>query len=365
MLGNEASFAPAKGPILVALSGGVDSAVAAWQLREAGFEVAAAYIRTWMNEDELGECPAEEDIRDGEAVARYLGIDFEVINLVGAYRERVVSYLVEGYRRGLTPNPDVMCNREMKFGVFLDRAREMGFESVATGHHCRKVLEAGSFQLMEGADPEKDQSYFLSMITGEQLAGARFPIGHLEKKEVRRIAAAAGLPNAEKKDSQGICFLGKVNIQKFLADYIPEAPGEIVNENGDLLGAHGGLHNFTIGQRKGIGIPSNTDHEFYVVVAKDYATNRLVVEFDSNRESVLYTNEAFVSQISWLGEPPGAGRQLSGRVRYRDGRTPLHLAMEGEDWARVTFDVRQRGLASGQILALYEGMHLLGGATFA
>lgn len=366
--GNEASFeAPTDGGrILIALSGGVDSAVAAWRLREAGLDVAAAYIRTWMNEDELGDCPAAEDIRDCEAICRHLGIEFEVVNLVRDYRERVVRYLVEGYRRGITPNPDVMCNREMKFGVFRDYARASGFGAVATGHHCRKRGNPGAGELWEGADPGKDQSYFLALMTQEQLEAARFPIGDLVKSEVRRLARDVGLPVHAKKDSQGICFLGKVNIQSFLSEYIPDCPGPIETLDGRVVGEHRGLHHFTIGQRKGIGVPSNTDNEFFVVASKDHDRNALVVAFDSDRTSPLYTREATVDHFNWLGDcrlEPGR-HLLDVRVRYRDERTPVELMLREDGSGSLRFQVVQRGLASGQILAIYDRARLIGGAVF-
>lgn len=365
--GNEASFhPPANGrKVLIALSGGVDSAVSALRLRDAGFDVSAAYIRTWMNEDELGDCPAREDIRDCEAVCRHLGIDFEVVNLVGDYRERVVRYLVEGYRRGITPNPDVMCNREMKFGVFLDYAREAGFGAVATGHHCRKRGGPGEPELWEGADAGKDQSYFLALMTPEQLVAARFPIGDLTKAKVRDMAREAGLPVHGKKDSQGICFLGKVNIQSFLSEYIPDAPGPIETTDGRVIGEHSGLHHFTIGQRKGIGVPSNTDNEFFVVAGKDHDRNALVVAFDSDQTSPLYTDEAIVDRFSWLCPPPAEETlSLDVRVRYRDDRTPVAMTFRGDGSAHLRFAEIQRGLASGQILAVYDGGRLIGGAVF-
>lgn len=364
--GNEASFLPPAGGsrILVALSGGVDSAVAAWRLKEAGFDVAAAYIRTWMNESELGDCPAAEDIRDCESICRHLGIDFEVVNLVRDYRERVVRYLVEGYRRGITPNPDVMCNREMKFGVFLDYARSEGFGAVATGHHCRKQGKPGMDELWEGADPEKDQSYFLALIRPDQLEAARFPIGDLRKTRVRELARSAGIPVHRKKDSQGICFLGKVNIQSFLSEYIPDLPGKIETTDGRVVGEHRGLHNFTIGQRKGIGVPSNTDNEFYVVAAKDHDRNVLVVAFDSDQTSPLYTREAVVDHFNWLRKPEEGPLELDVRVRYRDGRTPVELHFEPDGSGRLRFRETQRGLARGQILALYQDARLIGGAVF-
>ncbi len=228
--------------ILVALSGGVDSAVAALLLKEQGYEVSGAYIRTWMNEEmPLADCPAQQDIEDARAVAKHLGIDFEIVNLVNEYREHVVHYLVEGYQKGITPNPDIMCNREMKFGIFQNYALERGFDALATGHYVRKRQNAdSSFDLVQGVDGNKDQTYFLAMLQQKQIEHAIFPIGELSKPAVRALAKQHQLPNADKKDSQGICFLGDMNINRFLEYYIDDKPGDIVNADGKVLGQHQG-----------------------------------------------------------------------------------------------------------------------------
>ncbi|MDR2863346.1 MAG: tRNA 2-thiouridine(34) synthase MnmA [Puniceicoccales bacterium] len=354
--------------LLVALSGGVDSAVAALLLKEQGHDVHAAYMRTWMNEEGgrlLGECPWEEDVVNASGVAQKLGIPFRVINLIKDYRERIVEYLVDGYRRGLTPNPDIMCNREMKFGVFLRQALADGFEGVATGHYTRRRDNAdGTADVLEGLDCNKDQSYFLALLRQEQVQRAWFPIGHLQKPQVRLLARNAGLPNAARKDSQGICFLGKVNINEFLALYIPDKPGPIVNAAGAIVGQHRGLHRYTIGQRKGIDVPSNADHEHYVVVAKDFETNALHIAFEHPGLPGLYAGEARVKSLSWLNAAVSGERDLLVRVRYRDPATPAHFIPDGAGGAHIRFYEMQRGLAAGQVLALYEGEVLLGGGVF-
>ncbi len=354
--------------ILVALSGGVDSAVAALLLKQQGHDVHAAYMRTWMNEEGgklLGECPWEEDVVNARGVAEKLEIPFRVLDLIKDYRERIVEYLVEGYRRGITPNPDAMCNREMKFGVFLRQALSDGFAGVATGHDARRRDNAdGSADILEGLDPNKDQSYFLALLRQEQLRQAHFPIGGLQKSDVRALARDAGLPNAARKDSQGICFLGKVRINEFLALYIPDKPGDIVNDAGKTVGRHRGLHRYTIGQRKGIDVPSNTDFEHYVVVAKDFENNVLRVAFERPNLPGLYTNEAFAGGLSWVNNPITETRDLLVRVRYRDPATPARFEPDAAGNARIRFSDTQRGLASGQILALYNGETLLGGGVF-
>jgi tRNA-specific 2-thiouridylase len=353
--------------ILVAMSGGVDSSVAAWRLKQDGHQIAGAYMKNWINEDGLiGDCPWEEDIVDARRVADQLGIEFQVVNLMREYRERVVAYLLEGYECGLTPNPDVMCNREIKFGLFARWAREQGYAAVATGHYARRTLSAiGTWELREGADPNKDQSYFLALLQQEQIATARFPIGDLRKPELRRLARDAGLATAEKKDSQGICFIGKVKMADFLRAYVPERPGPIVRAaDGREVGSHRGLHFYTLGQRKGIGVPSNTDHQNYVVVGKRQADQALLVAFDAPDAPGLFQSEIRVHGLTWTGAPVDQRRSLEGRVRYRDPRVTLEFIPEEPGSATIRFRSPQRALASGQVLALYDQDQVVGGGIF-
>lgn len=354
--------------ILVAMSGGVDSSVAALLLKQQGHDIVGAYMKNWINEDHvLGHCPWQQDIEDARRVAEQIGIEFRVVNLMQDYRERVVAYLLDGYARGLTPNPDIMCNREIKFGVFRAWAKDHGFSAVATGHYARRSPSPeGDFQLLEGTDKNKDQSYFLALLSPEQLQDARFPIGHLPKPELRRLAREAGLATAEKKDSQGICFIGEVKMQDFLRAYVPDAPGPIVRaSDGRELGRHRGLHFYTLGQRRGIGVPSNTDHEAYVVVGKRASDRALLVAFDHPDAPGLFQREVRVHSLSWIGRPPPEAGPLEGKVRYRDPRVPLEYVAEGGGTARIRFSEPQRGLASGQILAFYRGEQLLGGGIYA
>ncbi len=351
--------------IVVALSGGVDSAGAAWRLRQAGAEVAAAYIRTWAHEaDVFAECPAEQDIADARAVAETLGIPFEVVNLIDAYRQRIVDYLIEGYRSGVTPNPDVMCNREIKFGIFLDWARSQGFGAVATGHYARRAGTSGQPEIWEGVDKNKDQSYFLALMRSEQAAAAVFPVGDLPKPRVRDLAKEANLPVAQKKDSQGICFLGKVDINRFLASYIEDAPGSIVTVDGEVRGEHRGLHRYTLGQRKGIGIPSNTDNEAFVVVEKRLSDNALVIAFDDPETPGLWQQRMAVAGLSWLGQPPTTACELLAKPRYRDPSVAIRFTPASSSAATIEFAQPQRALASGQVVAFYEGERLLGGGFY-
>lgn len=359
--------------ILTALSGGVDSAVAALLLQRQGHELEGVYLKTWAHEEEplLGDCPWKKDVEDARAVAERLRIPFRVLNAIGPYRERVVDYLVEGYRQGITPNPDIMCNREIKFGLLLEVARREGFDAVATGHYCRRIRCAdfpSGWRIAEGIDTNKDQSYFLALVESAAIGDARFPVGGLEKPQVRAIARQAGLPVADKKDSQGICFIGRIQINAFLEHYIPGRPGPIVDTSGRVLGEHQGLHRFTIGQRKGIGLPSNADHRFYVVLQKDYTANRLLVGFDSPEAPGLHLREVRLAGINWQSAlpHPGSTLRLRGKPRYRDPSVELELELDpGTATAgRITIREPQRALAPGQVLALYDGETLLGGGVY-
>ncbi len=411
------------------MSGGVDSSVAALLLQQSGVPVVGAYMKNWINEDNvLGDCPWQQDIVDARAVCDRLGIEFRVVNLMADYRRLVVDYLLDGYQRGLTPNPDVMCNSRVKFGVFRAYAEAEGFSALATGHYARRVAvnstdvgralrpiseihigdkprptansdsaasgrfhllsenDKGAkgtpslsavavaksdgralppFSLLEGLDKNKDQSYFLALLSQAQLRFARFPIGHLEKPELRALARAAGLTTAGKKDSQGICFIGEVKMADFLQAYVPDAPGPIVHaSDGRELGQHRGLHFYTIGQRRGIRVPSNTDNEAYVVVGKRASDRALLVAFDHADAPGLFQTEVRVHSLSWTGEVLTTPQTLEGRVRYRDPRVTVEFIPTEAGSALIKFTEPQRGLASGQILALYTGEKLLGGGVY-
>ncbi len=354
--------------LLVALSGGVDSAVSAALLKEQGHEIEGVYVRTWEHEDDmLGDCPGARDLADAEAVADALGISFRVVNFIDFYHREVVLPMVSGYENGITPNPDVLCNRSMKFGALLEYARENGFDGLGTGHYCiRKDSPEEKPELWEGRDKNKDQSYFLARITQEQLSGARFPLGEIEKPKVREIARELDLPVAEKKDSQGICFLGKVKVPEFLSNFIEDKPGEIVTTAGEVVGRHQGLHRYTLGQRKGIGVPSNTDHENFVVTGKEESSNRLIVAFENPDEPTLWGRRYEIENLSFLLDEPLSGElELLGKTRYRDPSVGLSFRSLDRDRAEVFFGEPQRALAPGQVLALYDGERLLGGGTYA
>jgi tRNA-uridine 2-sulfurtransferase len=352
--------------VLVAMSGGVDSSVAALLLERAGVPIEGAYMKNWINEENIvGDCPWQTDIEDARAVADTLGIPFRVVNLMREYRARVVDYLLAGYRSGVTPNPDVMCNREMKFGVFLEYARQNGFTAVATGHYARRIQRSdGSWDILEAIDKNKDQSYFLALLRQHQIAAARFPIGELQKPTVRSLAAKNQFATAAKKDSQGICFIGEVKMSDFLRAFVPDNPGLIRNQSGNVVGEHRGLHLYTLGQRRGVGVPSNTPHEAYVVVEKRAATNELIVAFDRPDTARLYSTRCQIGSVSFTNRPLNQTAMLSAKPRYRAQAAEVRFEPFGKSRAILEFSQPQRALTPGQVCALYDGETLLGGGIF-
>jgi tRNA-specific 2-thiouridylase len=366
--------------VVVGLSGGVDSSVAALLLLEQGHEVIGLYMRNWVDESVTinNACPWVDDANDAMLVAAHLGIPFQVIDLSEAYRERIVEYMFEEYKAGRTPNPDILCNREIKFDLFREAAMQLDADVVATGHYCRKVTdEAGVHHLMTGRDSNKDQSYFLCQVQQEQLADVIFPLSELEKPNVRKIALAAGLPNATKKDSQGLCFVGKVKLPTFLQQRlevekgaIVEIPAAAVHADGDeilephtlhaadgaVVGEHPGAHFFTIGQRRGLHVGGKAEPLF--VIGKDMASNTLFVGEGDQHPGLWRSGLAIASnEMHWIGPDAapemGAPLKVLTRIRYRQPLFGATLTQYPSHWS-LAFDAPQSGVAAGQFAAIYD-----------
>ena len=342
---------------MVGMSGGVDSAVAALLLKEQGFEAAGLFMKNWEEDDGTEYCTAEADYADAAAVCERLGIPLHAANFAAEYWDDVFTAFLAEYRAGRTPNPDVLCNREIKFKVFLDYAAVLGFETIATGHYARRSAEAAPFRLRKAADEAKDQTYFLQAVPKAQLARCLFPVGHLTKTEVRALARQAGLPVADKKDSTGICFIGERRFRDFLARYVPPEPGPIVDAAGQRLGEHRGLAFYTLGQRQGLGVGGQrggVERPWYVA-AKDAAANALVVTQD---ERELGSRTLTATCLNWIAAPR-QGRCLA-KTRYRQPDQPCTVEL-GSDVAKVAFDAPQRAVTPGQYVAFYDGDECLGG----
>lgn len=343
--------------VFVMMSGGVDSSVAAALLQRDGFRVIGVYMKCWEPEF-TPACTSTDDERSARLAAAHLGIPFYSWNFVEEYRMRVGEYMFDGYRKGITPNPDVMCNREIKFGLFFEKAMRLGADFVATGHYARvrrmSFNEQVPVQLLAGADKDKDQSYFLSLIRPTVLDRVLFPIGEYTKREVRELARRFRLPNAERKSSQGICFVGKVKFRDFLSRYLPSVPGNILDTKGKVVGTHRGLAYYTIGQRQGIGLPGGP----WYVAGKDIATNTLLV---TNDEKDLEAREIVLKDINWFLPP--SEKKISGqaRIRYRQPLGNATLEMEDEKSWKIRFEIPQRAATPGQIAAFYQGDILYGG----
>ena len=350
--------------VVVGMSGGVDSAVTALLLRRAGHDVTGVFMNNWAEKDEAGVCTSEPDWADVRSVCYRIGIRCYSVSYAREYRERVFAHFLEEYARGRTPNPDVLCNREIKFGVFLNLAEQLGAEKLATGHFARLDSVAGEYCLLRARDENKDQTYFLYMLGQYALSKAMFPVGGLTKAEIRQIARDAGLPVSEKKDSTGVCFIGERNFRRFLSGYLPAQPGDMVTPRGEVVGRHSGLMFYTIGQRRGLGIGGRGDGRRWFVVEKDLKRNRLVVEQGADAPG-LFSNCALCSEPSWIAgrAPVEEGAPLRCRVRLRH-RQPLQdctLILE-DAGVRIAFDRPQRAVTPGQSAVFYDGDICLGGA---
>lgn len=346
--------------VVVGMSGGVDSSVTALLLKRQGYDVIGVFMNNWEEDGEDGVCTAESDWRDVRGVCDVIGIPYYSVNFAKDYQERVFSYFLEEYQKGRTPNPDVLCNREIKFKSFLHLALELNADKMATGHFVR-TNERG--QLLKGADGGKDQSYFLYMLKRAQLEKAIFPVGGLTKAQVRAIAEEAKLPVFQKKDSTGVCFIGERNFKKFLQQYLPAQPGPMVTLTGETVGRHDGLMYYTIGQRRGLGIGGRGDGRSWFVIGKDLPNNRLLVA-QGEDSPLLYARSARCSQLTWVDQPPasaGEPFECAARFRYRQADQAVTCVWRGEElW--VTAHERQRALTPGQSVVLYQGDVTLGGA---
>jgi tRNA-specific 2-thiouridylase len=358
------SSAMDKDLVMVAVSGGVDSSVAALRLVESGRQVAGLFMKNW-EEDDDGTCPAAADAADAEAVCARLGIAFHGRNFAAEYWHGVFEQFLAEHRAGRTPNPDVLCNREIKFKTFLEHAGDLGAGRIATGHYARVGRGPdGDFQLLRARDGNKDQSYFLHALGQAQLALTEFPIGDLAKPQVRELAARAGLGTAGKKDSTGICFIGERDFRGFLARYLPPVAGEIRSRAGEVLGEHPGVHFFTLGQRQGIGLGgrSGGSGEPWFVVGKDVASQTLWV--DQGDSPALYATTLQAGQASWVaGAAPAGEFACSAKTRYRQADQACRVEQVGADRWQVRFEQPQRAVTPGQSVVFYRGEVCLGGAV--
>jgi tRNA-specific 2-thiouridylase len=354
---------PRKPRVVVGMSGGVDSSVSALLLKEQGYDVIGVFMKNWDDTDENGNCTATEDFEDVRRVCDHIGIPYYGVNFEKEYMERVFHYFLEEYKRGRTPNPDVMCNREIKFKELLDRALELGADYLATGHYAQVAETDGEFRLLRGNDTNKDQTYFLHTLGQYPLSKAIFPIGHLPKPQVREIAKAAGLPTATKKDSTGICFIGERNFREFLSQYLPAQEGEMRTLSGELKGIHQGLMYYTIGQRQGLGIGGSGTGEPWFVVGKDLAENVLYVE-QGHDHPKLYANALTATDLHWIAKrAPDSPLRCTAKTRYRQPDQEVIVTLEESGRCRVDFDQHQRAITPGQSVVFYQGTECLGGAV--
>jgi tRNA-specific 2-thiouridylase len=369
--------------IVVGLSGGVDSSVAAYLLKQQGFDVVGLFMKNWEDDDDDEYCSTRQDWLDAASVADLLGIDIEAVNFAAEYRERVFASFLAEYSAGRTPNPDVLCNAEIKFKAFLDHALRLGAQHIATGHYARLRVVAsdgriaqeeeraqarvgdGRFELLRGVDASKDQSYFLHRLKQAQLAKTLFPVGGLRKTEVRRIAQEIGLPNAAKRDSTGICFIGERPFREFLNRYLPMTPGPIRTPEGTVVGEHVGLAFYTLGQRKGIGVGGTRDGtgEPWFVARKDMATNTLWIVQGHDHPWLLAT-ELIAADAAWVsGKPPDAGTLLTAKTRYRQADAPCEVISTDGNRFTLRFDAPQWAVTPGQSAVLYHDEVSLGGGV--
>jgi tRNA-uridine 2-sulfurtransferase len=380
--------------VVVGLSGGVDSAVSAHLLKQQGFDVVGLFMKNWEDDDDSEYCSSNQDFVDAAAVADVLGIEIEHVNFAAEYKDRVFKEFLREYQAGRTPNPDVLCNAEIKFKAFLDHALRLGADHIATGHYARVRQHGGRFELLKGLDPAKDQSYFLHRLTQAQLSKTLFPVGELKKTEVRRVAAEIGLPNAKKKDSTGICFIGERPFREFLNRYLRHAPGDIEDERGRRIGRHVGLSFYTLGQRQGLGIggmnlapktsstrsaprggasalgrpggglaaPAPVGYHAPWFVAHKVLERNVLVVVQGHEHKALQSHALSAADVSWVaGDAPAPGRYAA-KTRYRQADAPCALRLQANGFA-LDFDLPQWAVTPGQSAVIYDGEVCLGGGV--
>ncbi|CAG0990763.1 tRNA-specific 2-thiouridylase MnmA [Burkholderiales bacterium] len=351
--------------VVVGLSGGVDSSVAALLLKREGNRVIGVFMKNWEDDDNDAYCSSRQDLVDAVSVAEVLGIEVEAVNFAAEYRERVFAHFLAEYRAGRTPNPDVLCNSEIKFKAFLDYALRLGADGIATGHYARLRGLAGERELLKARDLGKDQSYFLHRLAQAQLAPALFPLGEMNKREVRALAEREGLPTFAKKDSTGICFIGERPFREFLSRYLPREPGEMRTPEGKLLGVHQGLMYYTLGQRQGLGIGGTAEGDGmpWYVAGKDRTRNELIV-VQGHEHPLLQRDSMEVIDLHWIGgEAPDVDRPYGAKTRYRQPDAACRIEFPSPGRMRVFFESAQWAPTPGQYLVLYQGEVCLGGGV--
>lgn len=351
--------------VIVGMSGGVDSSVSAYLLLQQGYQVEGLFMKNWEEDDDSEYCAAAEDLKDAQAVCDKLGIELHTVNFAAEYWDNVFEHFLEEYKSGRTPNPDIMCNKEIKFKAFLQFSAEiLNADYIATGHYVRRTADDNDAKMLRGLDSNKDQSYFLYAVNQKQIGQTLFPVGELEKPEVRRIAEQQGLVTADKKDSTGICFIGERKFKDFLQKYLPAQPGDIETPEGEVIGQHEGLMYHTLGQRKGLligGLKKFNDQPWYVV-DKDVERNVLVVGQGKNHP-LLFSKGLIASQLNWVdGKGPQESCKLTVKTRYRQEDIPCHVTPDVENGlVNVQFDEPQRAVTPGQSAVFYDGEVCLGG----
>ncbi|TYR82310.1 tRNA 2-thiouridine(34) synthase MnmA [Priestia megaterium] len=353
--------APEDTRVVVGMSGGVDSSVAALLLKQQGYDVIGIFMKNWDDTDENGVCTATEDYNDVIRVCNQIGIPYYAVNFEKQYWDKVFTYFLDEYKAGRTPNPDVMCNKEIKFKAFLEHAMTLGADYLAMGHYARVAYRDGEYKLLRGADENKDQTYFLNQLGQEQLSKLMFPIGDIDKAKVREIAKEAGLATAAKKDSTGICFIGERNFKEFLSQYLPAQPGVMQTLDGEVKGKHDGLMYYTIGQRHGLGIGGSGEPWF--AVGKDLEKNVLYVDQGFHNE-LLYSTSIIATNVNWVSDREWTEPlTCTAKFRYRQEDNKVTVEKMADDQIKVTFDKSIRAVTPGQAVVFYNGDECLGGAT--